>query len=158
MRLYRITPECYLENYRGFGASYRDGARWNRAGQPALYFALSPATALLEMANYLPSPRLVPDSYRLGTYEVPDSLPVHILSDALLPSDWAEYPYPPSTHMIGGGWLDKGDEVALLVPSSAVPLGLEKIVVINPTHKECSKIELIDSTPDLYNRRTFSGV
>lgn len=64
MRLFRICPEQYLENYSGLGASYRDGARWNKAGIPVLYFALSPAVALLEMGNYLPSPRLVPKSYR----------------------------------------------------------------------------------------------
>ncbi len=70
MRLYRICPERFLENYSGLGASFQDGARWNSKGYPALYFALSPATAMLEMANYLPSPRLVPADYRLGSVDV----------------------------------------------------------------------------------------
>ena len=36
MRLYRICHVRYLENLRGLGASYRDGARWNeRGGAPA---------------------------------------------------------------------------------------------------------------------------
>ena len=60
MQLYRICPQSYLQDFSGLGASYKDGARWNSAGLPVLYFALSPATVLLEMANYLPSPRLVP--------------------------------------------------------------------------------------------------
>ncbi len=158
MRIYRITPDHYLENYQGLGASYRDGARWNRAGQPILYFAQSPATALLEMANYLPSPRLVPENYRLGIYEISDSLHIYILPDASLPDDWAAFPYPKSTQKVGGDWLDKSKELALLVPSAAVPQGLEKIVVINPYHKDCSQIRLIDATSDLYNKRTFSGV
>ncbi len=158
MRIYRITPEPYLENYYGPGASHKDGARWNRAGQPVLYFAQSPATALLEMANYLPSPRLVPDNYRLGIYGLPDSLPTHIFPESLLPDDWAEFPYSPSTQAIGGDWLDNGKEVAFIVPSAAVPQGLEKIVVVNPNHEDCSQIQLIDSTSELYNKRTFSGV
>jgi RES domain-containing protein len=158
MRLYRIAPEVYLEDYRGLGASYRDGARWNRAGQPVLYFTLSAATALLEMANYLPSPRLIPDGYRLGIYEIPDELPLHILAEDSLPADWANYPYPVSTQGIGGAWLEKEEEVGLLVPSAAVSEGLEKILVINPLHPDCLKIRLIKSTPELFNKRTFSGL
>lgn len=54
--------------------------------------------------------------------------------------------------------MDAEKEIALLVPSAAVPKGLEKIVVINPRHHDCSKIKLTDSTSDLYNERTFSGM
>ena len=158
MRLYRIAPDAYLEDYRGLGASYRDGARWNRAGQPVLYFALSAATALLEMANYLPSPRLIPPSYRLGIYEVPDSLSTYTLPDARWPEDWAAFPYPASTQAIGGGWLDSGDEVGLLVPSAAVPEGLEAIMVINPAHRERAQLRLLAATSDLFNKRTFTGL
>lgn len=60
MQLFRICPEPYLENPSGPGGSHQDGARWNSPGHPVLYFALSASTALLEMANYIPSPRLVP--------------------------------------------------------------------------------------------------
>ena len=73
MRLYRICPENLLENYRGRGASYQDGGRWNRAGLPVLYFACSASVAMLEMANYLRSPGLVPKSYRLGIFETGDT-------------------------------------------------------------------------------------
>ena len=34
MRLYRICHVRYLEDLRGLGASYRDGARWNEPGFP----------------------------------------------------------------------------------------------------------------------------
>lgn len=158
MRLYRISPEIYLNDLRGLGASYQDGARWNQAGQPVIYFALSASVAMLEMANYLPSPRLVPKSYRLGIYELPDTVSVFDLPTEQRPDDWAEYPYPISTQSLGGDWLDKGEELALLVPSAAVSGGLEKSAIINPRHPECSKIKLIDSTQELYNKRLFSGL
>ncbi|MDD9984143.1 MAG: RES family NAD+ phosphorylase [Gammaproteobacteria bacterium] len=70
MRLYRICHVRYLQDLRGLGASYRDGARWNEPGFPVVYFAETPSVAMLEMAHYLPSPRLVPPGYRLGVYEV----------------------------------------------------------------------------------------
>ena len=36
MRLYRICHARYLEDLRGLGASYRDGARWNEPGFPVI--------------------------------------------------------------------------------------------------------------------------
>ncbi|VAW84840.1 hypothetical protein MNBD_GAMMA18-923 [hydrothermal vent metagenome] len=158
MRLYRISTEKYLKNLQGLGASYQDGARWNRPGQPVIYFSLSASVAMLEMANYLPSPRLVPKNYRLGIYEVPDNISSFDLSTAQLPNNWAEYPYPLSTQTLGGDWLEKGGALALIVPSAAVSGGLEKGAVINPLHPECSEIQLIDSTQGLYNKRMFSGI
>ena len=74
MRLFRICHARYLEDLRGLGASYRDGARWNEPGLPIIYFAETPSVAMLEMAHYLPSPRLVPLGYRLGVYEVSDEV------------------------------------------------------------------------------------
>lgn len=158
MRLYRISPEKYLNNQQGLGASYQEGARWNRPGQPVLYFALSPATALLEFANYIPSPRLIPDSYRLGIFEVPDAASFLELPANQLPNDWAQYPYPNSTQKIGGDWLETGTALGMLVPSAAVPEGLEKIVVINPGHPERHSIHLLSSTAELFNKRTFAGL
>jgi len=158
MQLYRISPEQYLDNFQGLGASYKDGARWNRIGQPVLYFALSPATALLEMANYIPSPRLVPKDYRLGIYELPDDISSFIYPNNELPSDWSLFPYPASTQTIGGDWLNLNKELVLFVPSCAVPAGIEKIAVVNPSHPECKEIKLIEVTSDLFNSRSFTGI
>ncbi len=156
MRLYRICPTLYLQNYSGLGASFLDGGRWNSSGTPALYFALSPATALLEIANYLPSPRLVPADYRLGIFQLPENVKKKELSPDKLPANWFEYPYPPSTQRIGDKWLNKCSEAILLVPSTAVPQGLENIAVFNPSHPDSRKIQLIKTISDLYNQRIFS--
>ena len=158
MRLYRICPEKYLKNYTGLGASYQDGARWNKPGQAVLYFAASAATALLEMANYLPSPRLIPKSYRLGIYELDESALVSEFPNSRLPDNWAQFPYPRSTQQIGGNWLEQGSEFGLFVPSTAVPQGLEKILVANPHHPDVNALKLVSSTAELFNKRTFSGL
>ena len=158
MYLYRIAPEKHLDNFQGLGASYKDGARWNKPEDPVIYFALSAATALLEMANYLPSPHLIPESYRLGVYQVPDNTQFYSLTDENLPDDWAFFPYPVSTQAIGSQWLKSNKELAMIVPSCAVPNGLEKIAVINPGHEDRKNIKLIKSISDLFNKRTFSGL
>ena len=158
MHLYRICPEKFLENYSGLGASYREGARWNSAGLPVLYFALSPATALLEMANYLPSPRLVPLSYRLGIYEIADDTTLENITYQELPEDWAQFPYPASTQKLGDEWLNECSSLGLVVPSTAVSAGLEKIVVLNPNHPAITGITLRESLSELFNKRSFSGI
>lgn len=158
MRLYRICPERYLEDYSGRGASYRDGARWNSPGHPVLYFACSAATALLELANYLPSPRLVPADYRLGVYELPDEVVQETLPRTTLPPDWAAYPYPEATRCQGDAWLKARKHLILLVPSAAVPGGLDDIAVFNPAHPQSVRIRLHRAYADLYNARTFRGI
>ena len=90
---------------RGLGASYRDGARWNEPGFPFVYFAETPSVATLEMAHYLPSPRLVPPGYRLGVYEVSDGVALERWHVHDLPEGWDRYPHPRTTRRMGTLWL-----------------------------------------------------
>ena len=157
MRLYRIAPQAFLENYQGLGASYRDGARWNFPGIPVIYFASSASVAMLEMANYLPSPKLIPPSYRLGVYELPE----RVVNDSMgvddLPADWNRYPYPASTQRLGSIWLQAVENALLIVPSAAVPAGLESILVVNPLHPDSKTLQLIASERQIYSKRAFRG-
>lgn len=155
MRLYRIVPSEFANNFSGLGASYQDGARWNEPNLPVLYFSLSPSVAMLEMANYFPSPRLVPKSYVLATYILEDPSSINDLEQ--LPKDWSEYPYPKTTQKAGSDWLKSSNSLGLLVPSCAVPAGLENILVINPKHPEIDKLKLISTSPDIYNNRAFNA-
>lgn len=158
MQLFRICPESRLEQFDGLGASYKDGARWNSAGRPALYFACSAAVALLEMAHYLPSPRLIPASYRLGVYQLPDDVPVDVLSDDSLPDGWAEYPWPRATQALGDAWLAAGTGLILTLPSCAVAGGLERSALFNPRHADAGKLKLVRVIEHLYNERAFAGI
>ena len=101
----QICHVRYLEDLRGLGASYRDGARWNEPGFPIVHFAETPSVAMLEMAHYLPSPRLVPPGYRLGVYEVSDEVALERWHVHDLPEGWDRYPHPRSTRRMGTLWL-----------------------------------------------------
>jgi RES domain-containing protein len=158
MRLYRITKEKYLKNLAGKGKSFLDGARWNSPGIPVLYFASSASVALLEMANYLPSPRLVPTNYKLGIYELPDTVSSQTLSIQNMPPDWAEYPYPVSTQKIGSQWLTDNSSLCLFVPSVAIPAGMENIILVNPNHPQITSLKLLSFESDLFNKRAFRGI
>lgn len=158
MLLFRITKEKYLETYSGLGGSYEDGARWNRPGTPVLYFGLSAAVAMLEMANYTSTPGMVPPSYRLGVYEAPDDAPVDRLEPADWPEGWADFPPPASTQAIGDQWLRETGHFGLIVPSCAVPEGLGEIMVVNPAHDSIRLVRLIEARTDIFNPRAFAGL
>ena len=158
MRLYRVTNFAYAENYNGRGASFLDGARWNERGVPVIYFGASPSVAMLELANYIPSPRLLPKNSVMCVYEIPDDTVVEKLGILDLESDWSDFPYPASTQKLGTEFLQSGRALAIEVPSSAVTGGLECIIVINPLHPDIGKVRLIETHTQIYNVRAFSGV
>jgi RES domain-containing protein len=110
------------------------------------------------MANYLPSPRLVPKDYNLGIYVLPSDTKTKTLTIDDLPDDWADFPYPLSTQLIGTSWLKSNQELCLIVPSAAIPEGMENIVIVNPNHPQIGDLQLTSATPNLYNKRAFQGI
>ena len=156
MRLFRITSLEHLEDLSGLGASYQDGGRWNEPGIPALYFARAASVAMLEMANYLRSPRLVPRNYRLGVFEVDDDISMDRWTLDEMPDDWRDFPYPKSTQRMGTDWLIRGQTVLLAVPSTVVPAGLENTVVASPSRLGPERIQLRATEVDIFNPRAFA--
>ena len=156
MRLYRIAGQQHIEDFRGLGASFQAGGRWNRAGTPALYFAASAAVAMLEMAQYLPSPRLVPRSYRMGVFEASDKLRLDRWRAEELPADWRSFPYPESTQALGSDWLLHGQAELLALPSAAIPGGLGDIVLASPGRLGSGTVRLVETLADLYSPRMFA--
>lgn len=157
MRIYRICRVEHLENFEGYGASYRDGGRWNRARIPVLYFAESASVAMLEMANYLPSPRLIPAAYRLGVYEIAPDTPVKRLPVEDLPTGWNGFPYPSWTQQKGTDWLIHGKEPLLAIPSVAVPDGMENILLVSPQRLPPARIRFVKAIKEIYDGRAFAG-
>ena len=156
MRIYRICRVEHLENFEGRGASFMHGGRWNKAGVPVLYFATSASLAMLEMANYLPSPRLVPATYRLGMYEVASSESMKTWQVGDLPKEWNEFPHSQWAQREGTEWLLHGKESLLSVPSAAVPSGLENIVLASPRRLAPAGIRLLEAFKDIYDSRAFA--
>lgn len=157
MLIYRICRVEHLENFEGHGAGFRHGGRWNNAGIPVLYFAGSASVAMLEMANYLPSPRLVPATYRLGVYENSSSVSVKRLRMRDLPNEWNGFPHSQWTREEGTQWLLYGKETLLSVPSAAVPGGLENILLASPHRLARARIRLVEALEDIYDSRAFAN-
>ena len=158
MRLYRICRVDHLESYRGLGAGYKDGGRWNEPGIPVLYFAETAGVAMLEMANYLPSPRLIPPAYRLGVYEVAGKMPMERWTVNDLPVGWDRFPYPAFTQRMGRRLAETGGCVPAGDSERRRARRLESIVLANPVRLAAGSIRLSAVHERLYNPRAFGGV
>jgi RES domain-containing protein len=62
---------------------------------------------------------------------LPDRQLRRIIAETL-PEDWNAYPYPESTQLVGDAWMERGEAVALAVPSVLAPQ--EHNVVLNCEH------------------------
>ncbi len=158
MRLFRIGASEQLENYSGLGASYRNGARWNRPGIPVMYFALSASVAMIEMASYIPSPHMIPEHYRMGIYEISDKAALKILTLSELPDDWKNYPYPLSTQISGSEILQNPHYAGFIVPSAASPVIDNDCVIINPENISDNQLKLTNIESEIYSPRMFTGI
>lgn len=159
MKLYRITKQRWLEEYSGrAGDSFRHGARFNLPNTPVLYFSETPAVAMLELGNYLPSPRLLPASYRLGVYELPDEVAQEEITVDDLPADWHRYPFMSALQQLGSRHLQRQNALILWVPTSTVkPFGSMRNAVVNPLHPDICRLVLVDAIADFYSHRLFSA-
>ena len=133
MKLFRIVKTKYATNiqsvFNGDGAK-KYGGRWNSIGHPCVYLAGSESLAILEILAHTNTSTII-GSYSLFSIEINDQ---HIieLANPFLPSDWQDYPAPPSTALIGEQWLASNQNPILSLPSTIVVR--ERNYLLNVNH------------------------
>jgi RES domain-containing protein len=152
--LYRISKTKYATDLSGEGARLF-GGRWNLKGVPVIYTSDSTALATLETLVHF-SLELVPQDCSIVTLNLPDELPTYELNSQDLPNKWWVNPAPSKLARIGQKWFEKGLEIALVVPSSVIPLAEGRNYILNPKHPDFSRIEIVSVTEYSYDSRFFS--
>ncbi|WP_185266666.1 RES family NAD+ phosphorylase [Halopseudomonas xiamenensis] len=127
---YRIVKRQYVDDAFSGDGSMKFGGRWNPKGVPCVYAAGSASLATLETLVHLQATGPLP-TFILLTIDVPVA-EVRYLAEKDLPSDWRDDPPPLSTMRLGKGWIDSGDGVALVIPSTIIPI--ERNVILNVSH------------------------
>ena len=137
MILWRISRHRDLNGLGGLKAP----GRWHYPGQPVVYLADSPASALLEVCVHT-SANDVPPEFILLRIEGPDiKVPVISLDD--LPKSWRAD--RESTRNLGAAWLRKNKAVLLQVPSAIVPETVN--FLFNPSHQDAAKFRVTGIFP-----------
>jgi RES domain-containing protein len=149
MLLFRIARAKYKPVLSGKGAA-AFGARWNSEGIEMIYTALNRSLAVVEVAVHL-TWATVPADYTMLTIEVPNDIAIDEILPSQLPPDWNQLRHPKSCKEVGDRFVADGKFCLLRVPSVVVPG--EYNLLINPTHPDFARVEVIRIEPFTFDQR-----
>ncbi len=127
------------------------GGRWNSAGKPIIYAALSYAGAMLEVLVHTNIAR-IPPSHRCVIADVPEDVAYTRYSPDDLPVGW-DLAESSVAQQIGDNWIQQKQTALLLVPS--VVARMEFNVLINPAHQDASRIKVSEPMVVQWDERLF---
>ncbi|MEQ9098560.1 MAG: RES family NAD+ phosphorylase [Imperialibacter sp.] len=146
MRVFRITLAKFSTSLYASGFA----ARWNSKGTFVIYSAESRSLACLENLVHRSGEGL-DAGFRVMNIDIPDDLAIDrvVLND--LPVNWKEFSQQVSTRIIGDKWVTNGTAAVLKVPSALI---LQEFnYILNPNHREFTRIKLISSDKFSFDRR-----
>lgn len=144
MVLYRLTKKKYSNELSGIGAA-KFGNRWNSKGVEMIYTAENKALSLLEVYVHLDTDT-IPNDYILLTIYLPDNVEIFQMKQT------HNFELK-KTRKMGDEFIDKNQFLVMKVPSAIVPG--EYNYLLNPDHKDFSKLKIIDSNPFPFDKRLF---
>jgi RES domain-containing protein len=150
MRVWRIAQRKYALDRLCAGAALY-GGRWNPVGLPALYCGASIAICALEKFVHVGQAPLPP--LMLVAVDIPDRSGVFTPAANALPPGWDELPTSASAQALGREWLERGETLAMRVPSAILPE--ENNVILNPRHPEFAQVALSVVRPFSFDQRMF---
>jgi RES domain-containing protein len=151
MEVFRLVREKHATPLSGKGAA-KYGARWNPVGIELIYTAQNRSLAMAEVAVHL-TLATVPEDYVMVTIDIPDSIKVKKLTEVDLPMDWQEFPHPSSTQDVGRNFVVENEFCVLIIPSVVTQGDFN--VLINPKHKDFSKIRVSGMDRFPFDKRIF---
>lgn len=151
MEVFRLTKEKYAGVLSGVGAA-KFGNRWNSKGVEMVYTSVSRALAVTEILVHLPT-GLIPDDVVMLRVEVPDDLPVKVLNEKALPSNWNMFPHVIATQVLGDKFVFENRFAVMKVPSVVVPGDFN--FLLNPNHVDFNRIKILSKEPFGFDTRLF---
>ncbi|MEH6389140.1 MAG: RES family NAD+ phosphorylase [Pseudomonas profundi] len=151
MRAWRISKAKRAKDLSGQGAAF-EGGRWNEVEIRALYLGLSPGICCLETFVHQNLRPIIP--MKITVLELPDD-PALYLEPALgdLPNGWNALPADRPSMDFGTDWLNRGEQLGLILPSAVMPL--ERNIMLNPLHPAMKEVQIVDVLDFSYDDRMF---
>jgi RES domain-containing protein len=155
MKAWRLCRREYSAGALSGEGALLAGGRWNSAGTPMVYLASSLALAVLEVFVHMDLSESPEDMISL-MIDIPvekDTLEGEKAAVLrLLPSSWRERGSR-ATQKLGDEWIVSGRSAVLPVPSVVVPG--EWNVLLNPLHRDASRIKVLETKPFRFDARMF---
>lgn len=149
MKVYRLVREKFAKPFNGKGAALK-GARWNSAGIEMIYAAENRSLAMAEVAVHF-TLATMPADYMMMTIDIPDDILCLRFKESELPKNWREFPHPLNTQKIGDRFVNEQKAAAAFIPS-VITQG-DYNVLINPHHKDFSRIKIVKKERFPFDRR-----
>lgn len=152
MKYWRISNHADLSGRGGLRAA----GRWHSAGQPIVYLAEHPASALLEVLVHLDigDVSALPTGYQL--LEVMTAVKVSALGLPARALDVTWRDDPGVSRAIGDAWLASGKSALLRVPSALVPNVANYL--LNPLHADASRLSIKSVARYPFDNRLFKVI
>lgn len=148
--MWRIAQRKYaLDRLCAGSALY--GGRWNPVGMPALYCGASIAICALEKFVHVGQAALPP--LVLVSVDLPADCDIFTPKASDLPPGWDELPTSASSQALGRTWLERGEALAMRVPSVILPE--ENNMIINPLHPDYAQVTLTVVRPFVFDQRMY---
>ena len=151
MEVFRLVKSEFVGKLTGKGAAIK-GGRWNSIGIEMIYTAGNRSLAMAEVAVHF-SLGTLPSNFKMMTIEIPSTVSVMSLSEKKLPEGWNSFPSPVNTRQFGDRFILENGVAVLKVPSVVRPGDFNYL--INPFHKDMSKIRIVSVEDFLFDKRLF---
>ncbi len=152
--VYRAVRHKYAAHPLDTMGTQLNGGRWNPPGVGILYTAEHAALALVEILVHMPQvPYADLPRYRLVGLEIPDHSCRVLLADQL-PAFWNDNSYG-RTQYILSDWLADPDVLAIGVPSSVMPDGINYL--LHPAHALYQIIRIVTEKDLLIDPRLWTN-
>jgi len=93
----------------------------------------------------------LPQDYVMITIFVPDGLSVKTIWENELPENWKKFPHPASTQKYGDNFILENKHCLLKIPSVVTKGDFN--FLINPNHKDFSKIKIVEIEKFPFDKR-----
>lgn len=150
MRVYRLQRAVFPVSINGLGEGSRSfKARWHSDPVPIIYTSQTSSLAILELLGHYVKLPLITTPYRLITLDLNFDFSIDEIRESDLGKDWKRNFR--LTRSLGNSWFKSCDTCLLKVPS--IHTDKEKNILINRSHKDFSKIKIIENEEYYFDDR-----
>lgn len=143
MVVYRICNTIYSNDLSGQGAKLF-GGRWNSKGFSMLYTSSTRALAALEVLVHMPINNVKQMDFSIVSISLPENSMEEVKYN-VIKKEIDESGLNSNFKLIGDDWIKRNSSLLLKVPS--VVINEEYNFLINPAHKDFTKVKILSIQP-----------
>ncbi len=149
MVVYRICNTIYSNDLSGQGAKLF-GGRWNSKGFSMLYTSSTRALAALEVLVHMPINNVKQMDFSIVSISLPENSMEEVKYN-VIKKEIDESGLNSNFKLIGDDWIKRNSSLLLKVPS--VVINEEYNFLINPAHKDFTKVKILSIQPFSFDER-----